>query len=405
MKVGILTFHSQINYGGVLQAFALRETLAGMGHEAFLIDRRPDAENSLLLGPFAVHNPFKWVDILLAAAFGYGMGAHLRRILRTIRFVRRRLNRTPYHFVSWGELAGRDLGLERIVVGSDQVWNPAFAGLDTFLLADAEITLPPLVSYAASIGAPTLSAEVQARFRKGLPRFAAISVREARAQELLAGLGFEATLVLDPTQLLPAARWRACFGLPERGGAGARPRLVCYFMDGYLSDTCLERLERLEAFAREAGCDVTVLLENWVMPKFRRKRRVLRDNARRVARARALRRVKVLNGAGPEDFLRAFAQADWCVTDSFHALQFSSIFGLDARFLRPAAEGLRKDMFTRITSFAEDFARGPLIQDGLPAALASLAAGERVAFDEAALEAGRARSRAWLAEALAKAAP
>lgn len=143
MKVGILTFHSQINHGGVLQAFALRETLAGMGHEAFLIDRRPDAENSLLLGPFAVHNPFKWVDILLAAAFGYGMGAHLRRILRTIRFVRRRLNRTPYHFVSWGELAGRDLGLERIVVGSDQVWNPAFAGLATFLLANAEITLPP----------------------------------------------------------------------------------------------------------------------------------------------------------------------------------------------------------------------------------------------------------------------
>ena len=29
MRIGILTFHSQLNYGGVLQAWALREALAG----------------------------------------------------------------------------------------------------------------------------------------------------------------------------------------------------------------------------------------------------------------------------------------------------------------------------------------------------------------------------------------
>ena len=32
MKVGILTFHAQLNYGGVLQCWALREALKRMGH-------------------------------------------------------------------------------------------------------------------------------------------------------------------------------------------------------------------------------------------------------------------------------------------------------------------------------------------------------------------------------------
>ena len=31
MKIGILTFHSQLNYGGVLQCWALKTVLEGMG--------------------------------------------------------------------------------------------------------------------------------------------------------------------------------------------------------------------------------------------------------------------------------------------------------------------------------------------------------------------------------------
>ena len=38
MKIGILTLHSQINYGGVLQAYAMQNTLKDMGHDAVIID-------------------------------------------------------------------------------------------------------------------------------------------------------------------------------------------------------------------------------------------------------------------------------------------------------------------------------------------------------------------------------
>lgn len=43
MRIGILTLHDSPNYGAVLQAYAMRAYLTGLGHEAFVIDRRRDA--------------------------------------------------------------------------------------------------------------------------------------------------------------------------------------------------------------------------------------------------------------------------------------------------------------------------------------------------------------------------
>ena len=42
MKIGILTFHRAINYGAVLQCYALSECLKRMGHDAVVIDYRPE---------------------------------------------------------------------------------------------------------------------------------------------------------------------------------------------------------------------------------------------------------------------------------------------------------------------------------------------------------------------------
>ena len=40
MKIGILTFHNTINYGGVLQCYALKEVLKSFGHDVKIIDYR-----------------------------------------------------------------------------------------------------------------------------------------------------------------------------------------------------------------------------------------------------------------------------------------------------------------------------------------------------------------------------
>ena len=41
MKIGIMTFHWAVNYGAVLQAYALQTYLRNLGHEAYMIDYKP----------------------------------------------------------------------------------------------------------------------------------------------------------------------------------------------------------------------------------------------------------------------------------------------------------------------------------------------------------------------------
>lgn len=38
MKIGILTLPLNLNYGGILQAFALQDVLRSMGHEVYVFD-------------------------------------------------------------------------------------------------------------------------------------------------------------------------------------------------------------------------------------------------------------------------------------------------------------------------------------------------------------------------------
>lgn len=45
-KIGILTFHKSINYGSVLQAFALSKLLKRKGYEVEIIDYEPASYNS-----------------------------------------------------------------------------------------------------------------------------------------------------------------------------------------------------------------------------------------------------------------------------------------------------------------------------------------------------------------------
>lgn len=41
MRVGLLTSHGSMNFGGLLQAYALRQTIIGMGHECAIINYVP----------------------------------------------------------------------------------------------------------------------------------------------------------------------------------------------------------------------------------------------------------------------------------------------------------------------------------------------------------------------------
>jgi len=388
MRIGVLTFHSQLNYGGVLQCWALVEALRGLGHEVRVVDRWLDPTNSVLVGPFGTVGLRDWEYIVRHGLAGCGWLTVLLRRLRTMRFVRS-VGLTPYHFHTWDE-APADLGVDCLVVGSDQVWNGAdWNDVGVYLLEGAPKC--PAVAYAASFGMRSLPPG--AGYAEGFRRFSAIAVREREGVALVAGTGYPHPVehVADPTLLLTADAWER----PARS-RGRRKRMVCYFLSGDVDAT----VRTLEPAVRDGRWEIVVLCNpRRMLPMPDSGLKILRQMIRRFGEIFGRSRVKVATWYGPREFVRAFARADACITDSFHAVMLSSVYGVNVRFLRPDS-AVRKDMFARIEEFADAYVKGEMFVPDVAAALASLESGTRTGFDREAMAAFREKSLNWLKASL-----
>ena len=291
---------------------------------------------------------------------------------------------TPYHFVEWKD-APENLDVDLLVVGSDQVWHCGDWGNPRVYLLEGAPKIPA-VAYAASFGMKAIPQfifdrrkEIEATpiYNRGLARFKSISCRESEGALLCEKFGIHAEHVVDPTLLIDREDWK-----PVVGRAGRRvkrnPCLVCYF----LSENVAEALPALETFAKKNKCKIKVLLDYGKIAPLPFPANLAKLKIWAKANwKRLFGRVSVCVSAGPKEFVKAFADASWVVSDSFHALMFSIIFGKDARVLRPTSEK-RQKMFARIEEIATH-ANGPLVADGLRSALESIEKGETVSFDYA----------------------
>lgn len=373
MRIGTLTMHSQLNYGAVLQAFALRVVLERMGHDAVVIDRWLDAGNRKLLGPYANLSAMEMLKLLVRGLLGLGAFGVWRRHWRTQSFLRRRFRLTSYHFHTWNE-APKDLGLDLIVVGSDLVWADTKDGrVLVYLLEGA----PPVaaISYASSFGCRKLRESRMPDYRRGFARFHAIGVRELEGVRLVEEMGFRAMHVVDPVLLAGPELWKPF--------ARRRPErlLVCYLVAVKPTDA----LSALADYAKSTGNRVEVFF----------------DKCRLHRPLNPFSSVKFSFAAGPEEFLSAVQAADAMITDSFHGFAFAAMFGKNVRVLRPD-KAWRANIFARISELADAVASGPVFADTVASAVASLKSERPVNFDSGMLARLAERSRTWLESAVAE---
>lgn len=393
MKIGILTFHSQLNYGGVLQCLALQTVLKRMGHETVVIDRRLYPEPTMFGGITRRLNMAGWGMLVLRGLLFCGGLAWIRRCRSTERFIRQNLTLTSYHFHTWSN-APKDLGVDLVVVGSDQVWNPGKGWQsEVYLLEEASNV--PAIAYAASFGCTKLSSDISmddALYKKyvsGLSHFRKISCREKEGVEICQRLGFVAEHVADPTLLC----W---YGRPEVlmvNKESRKKRLICYFMSEDIESAC----PLLERFATLMHCTVEVYVNSALRPMPKSLRKLFFALRDRIAQT-INHRVKLKLFAGPMEFLDSLHSATWVVSDSFHALMFSLIYRRNIRILEPSLI-MRKAMFGRILEFSSHM-NGNLIVSNLSQALDSFALGQEVQCDEAWLSNFVTKSRVWLESAV-----
>lgn len=307
-RIGIVTITGDTNYGNRLQNFALQEVLTTLGADQVeSIEGLPRAETSALKAQRLVATAFarrqEYLDRLLRNHRGpssvkdsYSCPPERRRAIR--QFVEQYIHTAPVQYRRGANNSDLLNRYDKFVVGSDQVWNPAFThGNPEWFL---DFAAPPQrIAYAASFGVPRVPQYLAGRFREGLARFGALSVREHQAADIVERLiGHRPPVVLDPTMLLRREVWA---GLAQRP-AGLEP-------DSYVAKFMLSSGDSLGG----GTADLKAVEEH--------------------ARRHQLRIVDLhdpvedeLAALGPLGFVGAIEGAALVVTDSFHAAVFSILF-------------------------------------------------------------------------------
>lgn len=331
MKIGIFTLPPYINIGGMLQIYALQTLLErnlGKSSDVRLINRNPDK-----LSPERNYDSFpRWKYPL---SFGKRLLKKLfidsNTILRVTKewqhqqrlwtsgfesFLKKYIHSDYYDSIEDIKEGSYDV----IVVGSDQIWRPAYI-TDSWGTTDPSIAFLSFAkewdikryAYAASFGVDyweypqNNTAEYPALAKK----FLAVSVREDTGVKLCREhLGIDAKHVLDPTMALNADDYMHLVdaaNLPESPG-----NLFCYILDGNMN-----------------------------------KNKIIR----KVAKERALKPFQVKKAVGGdsdaanpviETWLKAFHDAEFVITDSFHGCAFSIIFGKPFIAVGNVARGLSR---------------------------------------------------------------
>ena len=204
MKIGILTFHRAINYGAVLQCYALKTALSQLGHEVKIIDYRPPYIEKYR-EIFSVYEFCRRDGFVAKAKYLISCIIQSRSKYKARKVFDLFLSEN-FDFTS---IVKREDDIPQsfdcIVFGSDQIWSPSICdGFDEIYWGQfkhQENT--KLITYAASIGGHNKLNEMQRQIvKRYLQTYDQISVREKPLKMECEQLGYNPKFVVDPTLLL-----------------------------------------------------------------------------------------------------------------------------------------------------------------------------------------------------------
>lgn len=342
MKIGILTQPLHWNYGGIIQNWALQQTLRRLGHEPETISlnglSRPHRKllvmrclslvkcmaQKYLLRRRGVYLYSVLDPMYYPAAPKYADVMFVKRICKT-RTLTADMNLTKY--------TGKSR-YDAFIVGSDQVWREDYSPniLSYFLDFLPENDKRKRIAYAASFGKAKdyISDEKMPECRCLLNRFDAVSVRENEGVSIVRNdFGRSQVLkVLDPTLLLTVNDYESIIQQNDRRST---PYIASYILDQ--SEDILKILKHISEDRHKPVNQIDIKQKPDAM-------------------------------ATISQWLANFADADFVVTDSFHGCVFSIIFGKPFIAIANAERGL-----DRFVSLLGEFGLSDRLIDGYDAFL------------------------------------
>ena len=360
MKAGMITFLRNGNYGSLLQAWALQQSVLALGWEAEFLDYAPGVGEKVRNLLRAGNSPKLLLEGIRKRRTGSAAAAQRLAGLRAFRERELRLS-APCGNEEALRRAAADCDL--LLCGSDQIWSPVWLN-EAYFFAWA----PPekrRAAYACSLGVEEIRRRRNAEMmRQWIAPFAAVSVREeagAKAlRQLLPGRS-DIAVMPDPVFLRTREQWLALAEKPRRKEAF----LLCYFI-GDRPDYW----EKARSMAAEHGWRLVV------SPVTAEACGVIAGGAAQC-------------GLSPEEWLGEIAGAAHVLTDSFHGAAFAALLGTPVTVLRRYRDGDPESKNSRLEQL-----KANLGAESLSPLLPSVET-------DAALERLRGRGLAWLEQALA----
>lgn len=296
-KVGTITFHHACNNGAVLQAYALVEYLNSIANvEAEIIDYRCVKIHDAYQPAFCFYNCGR-VKGLIKYLLRYR--SIVRRNQKFCDFSAACLKVSPrrYDRASIHEAADN---YDYIISGSDQIWNYELTGGDLTYLLDFVTNDSKKISYAASLGIDRIEECRTEQYRELIGKYRSLSVRESRAgMELEQIAGCQAAIHIDPVFLLGEETWKEMAVRPKA------KHYILYYMVG-MGRIVDESIKFAKALSKQTGL-LLVFLNSEHIPY------LYPD----------IRHIKTIS---PDEYLGWILNAEYVVTNSFHATCFSIIF-------------------------------------------------------------------------------
>ena len=291
MKIGILTFHRAINYGAVLQCYALSETLKKMGHDVYVIDyRQPRVEKT------DRHVCSKSERFHLLCSFHLRSWLYYNSNRRSHEEIEKKFDDFLHKHLKFSkpcDFNSVPTDFDAYIIGSDQVWNSKICdGIDPVYWGEFHRQQGSLLaSYAASTSVADMKSNNPNELFRRLSNFNALSVRDENVTRFIndnANIQYPVKTVLDPTLVSETSIWDKLNVTWQ-----SREPYVLYFAARSCSKRPNVVKEKAERLAKLMHCGVETI--NFGVDT-------------------------------PELFVAKFRCAKAVVTSSFHGVAFSLIF-------------------------------------------------------------------------------
>lgn len=281
--VGILGWWYGKNYGSVMTYYALNRAVSRLGYRVLMV------HEALGYNGYRV----KWPDDIFPMQFARRVGYNYTQQMH------------------YSELEALNSQVNTFIVGSDQLWNPHIGRSNQDLFLDFVGDENKRIAFGTSFGnrdTRKFKPDYIEKNSECLQKFDAISVREDYAVDIAKSIfGVDALQVVDPVFLLPASDY-------EELAQNATVKPEGDYLAVFFLDPDSEKRRVALTVAEKLGLKKIVVIPN-------------PDKGLDVAKeVFAGDNVEIIKEARPENWLYAYQNSKYVVTDSFHGTAFAAVF-------------------------------------------------------------------------------